>query len=187
MFCKAPPSRVISVNDSVTHSMFRHSPSADCPIMPSDRLRFICSLPGVTPYSSVHLLSSSPWPLKSCQFADSFPTLLRHLDHLGLTQWSTLQLVLLTQASRPTDQYIWLSHHTILKWAHFMRIPPRLDISGSKNWWGTWSLGSPLGSVINKMNKLRQATDFPLNFSHLNSKMRGLHYFISKEYFYSMI
>lgn len=48
MFCKAPPSLVISVNDCVTHPMLWHSPSADCPVMPSDSLRFICSLPGIS-------------------------------------------------------------------------------------------------------------------------------------------
>lgn len=91
MFCKAPPSRAISINDSAVHPTCWHSPSAD---RPHNALRQaqVHRLPAW--YLPPTILSICCLPhsdlLKSCRFADSLPSLLWHGDHLGLTQWSIL-------------------------------------------------------------------------------------------------
>lgn len=67
MFCKVSPPEVISVSDRASRPTFQPSPSADCPVMPLCRLRFIYSLPAIlAPNSSVYVLAYHSDLFKSC-------------------------------------------------------------------------------------------------------------------------
>lgn len=96
MFCKAPPSQVISVNDSVSHPTFRHSPSAGSPVIPSDSPRFICSLPSV---SLLQLCPSAVFIALTFESPADFPTAILAqagiFDHFGLiTIYSTSPIII---------------------------------------------------------------------------------------------
>jgi hypothetical protein len=86
---------------NVSHPTLQHSPSTDCPAMPSDSPRFVCPCP---PFSSAVLsiccLHHSD-PLKSCRFPGS--ATLAQTSLIALCGHNDLlsQFVLLAQASLP--------------------------------------------------------------------------------------